>query len=94
MLLQSYACVYILLYVFFSFQQAHNLKFSVLWDVVQRRQVDVVKLQLDYTLIAWHYIPEDSKLHTCHCENLKSHKAHNLAAEMQFLMKFTLYIML
>jgi hypothetical protein len=46
MLLQSYACVYMLLYVFFSFQQAHNLKFSVLWDVVQRRQADVVNFIL------------------------------------------------
>jgi hypothetical protein len=29
-----------------------------------------------FNVTTWHYIPEDSKLHTRHCENLKSHIGH------------------
>jgi hypothetical protein len=45
------------------------MKFRVFWDVLLCSQVDV-----DIYVTTWQYIPEDSKLHTRRCENLKSHK--------------------
>jgi hypothetical protein len=31
------------------------------------------QIDVDIDLTTWQYIPEDSELHTRHCENLKSH---------------------
>jgi hypothetical protein len=30
------------------------------------------EMSLSFYQATWHNIPEDSHLHTCHCENLKS----------------------
>jgi hypothetical protein len=42
------------------------------------------EMSVDIQLRTWQYIPEDSGLHTCHRENLKSHKMHDVGVVLGF----------
>jgi hypothetical protein len=42
---------------------------------------------VNLNVITWHYIPEDTKFHTRHRENLKSHKLHPVPIMTPFLFK-------
>jgi hypothetical protein len=39
---------------------------------------------VNFNVTTWHYVPENSKLHTCHRENLKSHKYLNATYDLEY----------
>jgi hypothetical protein len=41
--------------------------------VLMMEAVSSSEMSINIHKTTWHYIPEDSHLHTYHCENLKSH---------------------
>jgi hypothetical protein len=47
---------------------------SIIGEAVHTSEISV-----NFNMNIWHYIPEDSNLHTHHCENLKSHTAKELS---------------
>jgi hypothetical protein len=75
--------------MFVPYNGYRYLKFRVFWDVAPRSHIEVDRQGDDIALImetvrtsetpvhfnmtTQRYIPEDSKLHTFHRENLKSH---------------------
>jgi hypothetical protein len=51
-----------------SYPFAHSLFITLMMEAVR-----ICETSLCFSVTTWHYIPEDSKLHTHCCENLKSH---------------------
>jgi hypothetical protein len=64
----------------YNTKQINNLKFRVFWDVsavyqaLMMEAVCTSETSVYFNVTAQCYIPEDSKLHTHCCKNLKSHK--------------------
>jgi hypothetical protein len=52
----------------------YTLKMTAFWDKAPCSLIEVVY----FTETTQHYIPESCHLHTCHCENLKSHNMYYL----------------